>query len=85
MPVPTRSPFGTVVALDGSSSQDPDGAPQPLTFAWTFVSIPSGSALNDAEIDGAATAQPSFEPDVRGDYVLRLTVSDGVASSPTKC
>jgi Ca2+-binding RTX toxin-like protein len=72
-------PLGVAVALDGTASQDPDGAPQPLTFAWTFVTVPSGSALNDAGIAGAATAQPSFDPDVRGEYVLRLTVSDGSA------
>ncbi|MGH3863842.1 PKD domain-containing protein, partial [Actinokineospora sp.] len=73
--------FGTMVVLDGTASHDPDGAPEPLTFAWTFVSTPPGSGLDDAQIAGAATAQPSFEPDVRGDYLLRLTVSDGEASA----
>ena len=73
--------LGTSVALDGSASQDPDSAPQPLTFAWAFVSTPPGSGLDDTQIAGVATAHPTFEPDVRGDYVLRLTVSDGAASA----
>ncbi len=73
--------FGAVVALDGSASHDPDGAPQPLSYAWTFVSTPAASELDDSQIAGAATATASFEPDVRGEYVLRLTVSDGEASA----
>jgi uncharacterized membrane protein len=73
--------LGAVVALDGSASDDPDAAPQPLSYAWTFASTPPGSALGAADIAGAATATASFEPDVRGDYVLRLTVSDGEASA----
>lgn len=60
------------VTLDGSSSSDADG--DPLTFAWTFISRPSGS---QAALGNAAIAGPSFVIDVSGDYVLRLTVSDG--------
>jgi hypothetical protein len=45
------------------------------------VSTPPGSALGDADIAGATAAAASFEPDVRGDYVLRLIVSDGEASA----
>ena len=36
-------PFGSTVTLDGSNSQDPDGAPQPLAFSWAFVSVPGAA------------------------------------------
>ena len=30
------------VTLDGSGSNDPDNGPDPLSFLWTFVSVPPG-------------------------------------------
>ena len=68
-------PAGQVAELDGSASSDPDG--DTLTFAWEFVEVPSGSVatlLNDTYED------PSFYADVPGLFVVRLTVSDGVAT-----
>ncbi|PIW85667.1 MAG: hypothetical protein COZ95_03255 [Nitrospirae bacterium CG_4_8_14_3_um_filter_50_41] len=43
--------------------------------------MPDGSVLTSADIHNAGTASPSFTPDVDGDYVLRLTVSDGKAEA----
>lgn len=63
-------PAGQVVTLQGSGS-DPDGTP--VTLAWVMVSKPAGSA---AVLAGAATATPTFTPDVAGQYVVRLTVSN---------
>ena len=63
--------------LDGAASNDPDSGPTPLSFQWTFVSVPAGSGLTDDDLSGATTAAPSFTPDVAGFYVLRLDVSDG--------
>jgi len=68
---------GDTVVLDGSASNDPDSAPEAITFTWTFASQPSGSALTDADISGANTATPSFVPDAPGAYLLRLDVFDG--------
>ncbi len=68
---------GTLVTLDGSASNDPDGGPNPLTFLWTFISVPPGSALTDASISSATSAAPSFTPDAAGTYVVNLEVSDG--------
>jgi len=65
-----------LVTLDGSASSDPDG--QPLTYAWSFVSRPPGSA---ASLSGATSVNPSFTPDREGDYVLRLLVTDGRLTS----
>lgn len=69
---------GDQAVLDGSGSYDPDAAPQPLTYRWTFASLPPGSALDDAAISNAASVVASFLPDVAGTYSLDLEVSDGL-------
>lgn len=70
-----------LVLLDGRASHDSDNGPQPLTFRWTFVSVPTGSALTDSNILTADRAQASFVPDVPGVYVLNLHVADGQDSA----
>ena len=62
--------------LDGSSSFDPDNLPQPLSFGWSFVSLPAGSSLTNADIMNGNMAVASFVPDLAGMYMLRLDVSD---------
>lgn len=62
---------GSRVTLDGRGSSDPDG--DPITFEWRFVSQPDGST---ATLTGADTAQPTFTPDVAGEYILELVVTD---------
>jgi hypothetical protein len=71
---------GTLVTLNGSQSSDPDG--DPITFQWRFVSIPEGSA---ATLTDADKAQATFTPDVAGEYILSLTVTDpkGATGSDT--
>ena len=69
--------LGAGATLDGAASIDPDSGPTPLSFQWTFVSVPVGSLLTDADLSGATTAAPSFTPDMEGFYLLRLDVSDG--------
>src|SRR5690606_2609479 len=65
------------VYLDGSGSYDPDGDPI-LGWNWYFVSKPPGST---AEIINAHTSAPSFVPDIAGEYVVELVVSDGELDS----
>ena len=67
---------GTLITLSGNAS-DPDGdAP---IYSWTFASVPVGSALTS--LDSATTLSPSFTPDVAGDYIVTLTVSDGATTT----
>jgi hypothetical protein len=67
--------LGDTVSLDGTGSSDPDG--DPLLYAWSFVTVPTGSALTDANLTGVYTDSASFTPDVAGIYVLGLGVYDG--------
>lgn len=62
----------SVVRLDGSASRDPEN--RLITYAWHFVSKPAGS---NAQLTGADTARPVFQPDVAGTYVASLTVDNG--------
>ncbi len=67
-----------VIDLDGTDSSDPDG--DSLSYAWSFASLPAGSILGDGDISGASSARPSFTPDVEGDFILTLEVSDSTTS-----
>ncbi|MEJ8812855.1 PKD domain-containing protein [Variovorax ureilyticus] len=71
-----RSAIGQTVTLDGSKSYDPNGTP--VTYAWKFKSKPKKST---ATLNGATTVAPTFVPDVRGNYVVQLVVSDGQFTS----
>jgi hypothetical protein len=74
------STCGTVY-LDGSASNDPDNSPQPLSYLWTFDSIPGGSYLTNDHITNKDQVSASFIPDIDGYYVINLTVNDGELSS----
>jgi hypothetical protein len=69
--------LGEVAVLNGSASNDLDNGPQPLTYGWRFVAVPTGSAITNSAIQNANTVSASFTPDVAGTYVLELRVYDG--------
>ena len=70
---------GVSVSLAGTTSDSGSA-----TYAWTVSSVPSGSSVATTSLVSASgTASTtagaltgSFEPDVSGDYVLSLTVSN---------
>jgi hypothetical protein len=71
---PDSSAFtGNAYILNGSSSVDPDG--DTLTYYWEALSGPQGTAAILFDTEAAITF---FTPDIIGDYIFRLTVSDGV-------
>ncbi len=67
---------GTVITLSGSASTDPNG--DPLTYSWTLLSKPAGSA---AVLANPTSVTPSFTVDRSGDYVVQLIVNDGTSNS----
>ncbi|KAB8042376.1 PKD domain-containing protein [Janthinobacterium aquaticum] len=62
--------IGAPIELDAGSSSDKEG--NALSYAWSIVSKPAGSAL---EVSGA-TAKLSFLADTMGTYVFKLRVSN---------
>lgn len=64
-----------LVTLDGSASNDPDL--DPISYQWSLVTPPGGSAV----LDDATVVAPSFVPDEIGTYEAQLIVNDGFTQS----
>jgi len=62
----------TLISLNASGSYDPDN--NPLSYIWSIVSRPEGSA---SQLDDPASPTPTILADREGDYVFRLVVYDG--------
>lgn len=84
-PVANAGPDQTVkvsdtVHLTGAGSSDVDG--DPLTFHWSFLSAPAGSAV---VLSDSSSVTPTFLVEKPGAYVVQLVVNDGtVDSAPAK-
>lgn len=75
---------GQTAYLNGTASFASDTTSASLGYAWSFVSIPSGSS---ATLSGATTATPFFFVDLPGTYVVQLVVTDpvsGLSSAPAQ-
>src|SRR2546422_610751 len=70
---PSAGTTGSLVSL-GSV---PAGGQPPYTYSWRLT-VPSGSA---AALSSTTDPSPTFTPDIAGDYVVGVTVTDS-ASSP---
>ena len=66
---------GTLVQLDGSKSKTSDKDNLPLRFHWYFAAIPAGSS---AKFDPDSLQNPWFIADAAGEFVVMLTVDNGV-------
>ncbi|MEE9455318.1 MAG: PKD domain-containing protein, partial [Paracoccaceae bacterium] len=67
---------GDTAILNGTASSDPDG--DAISYVWHFASKPAGSSVTLSDMH---VARPSFIPDVRGNYILELVVSDFLGTS----
>lgn len=71
----TTVDVGQLVTLNASGSADPDG--DNLSFEWS-IDAPNSS---NAQLSDNRAEAPAFTPDVAGDYLVTLTVSDGNGES----
>lgn len=71
-----RVDIGFDTTLDGSESYDPDQSSEELFYSWRVASGPAGGEFGDA-----MSAVTSFSADAEGEYLVELTVSDGVYES----
>ena len=62
--------------LDGSDSDDPEGAE--LEYSWALTEVPECSALTSDSLFNQGSAAPTIIPDCEGLYLVSLVVSDGL-------
>jgi|GEM_PF-4623963 len=74
-----KVPLYTLVTLDGTGSSDSDNN-FPLTYAWSVMSKPFGST---ASLSSSTADKPTFTPDIMGDYIFALTVTDSLGLQST--
>lgn len=67
---------GTEVTLDGRLSEHSQTSF--LTYSWTLLLKPPGST---AELDSLTATTPRLTPDLEGQYLVQLQVSDGQRTS----
>jgi arylsulfatase A-like enzyme len=64
------------ITVNASNSSDADN--DPLTYLWSFSSLPTGST---ASLSNTTSIETSFTLDLEGDYQLSLIVDDGKDAS----
>ncbi len=70
------SSVGATVALNASRSSNPSGIGT-LSYSWALTAVPAGS---QAALRSATGMTTSFAPDLSGDYVATVTVTNGAGS-----
>lgn len=71
-----QASVGYVVSLNGGASADPSG--KTLAYAWSLSSKPAASAM---QLTAANSNILQFSPDVLGDYVVKLTVTNNTGEA----
>ncbi len=72
--VATPRLVGFRTALDGSASTD--AMAPPLTYEWTMDAVPDGSTTDVSALSSTTEVNPTFFPDLGGDYTVGLTVTN---------
>jgi hypothetical protein len=72
--------LGQPVTLDAADSAWCSQYAESLSFTWSFSSVPSDSSVNDSALSdnrSPTAINPTFIPDVVGEYVISLRLDDG--------
>jgi len=69
--------LGQQAFLSATGSSDQDG--DELSYKWQFLSVPSGSQITSSNL--SQQAEVSFNPDIAGEYIIELKVSDQESTS----
>ena len=72
------------LTLDGTGSAS-DYEDSVLSYEWELAGAPATSDKTTSDINTPTDAQPTFEPDVAGNYTFCLTVNDGYEPSTPDC
>ena len=70
---------GCEVQLDGSKSKN--GGGEEINYSWKIISKPEGSKV---ELDNAKIEKPTLKLEEIGEYVISLTVDNGIKVSESK-
>ena len=68
---------GEAFLLSAENSFDEEG--DPLNYTWSFSVVPETSTLTDDELPQSQLS--GFTPDVAGDYIIQLIISDRINNS----
>lgn len=64
--------------IEDADTSDPCTHEETFSYRWSLLSLPGGSA---AALNATGVENPSFAPDVPGDYVVGLVVTDSTGNT----
>ena len=64
-----------LITLDGSNSGDALG--HTITYSWEIIEVPNTSTITTSDLSDSTSINPTFTPDLIGDYIIQLDVNDG--------